>query len=65
VLFPLAPEYIGYADAGLDDDLFVSTRPNIELLPDGQFKYYVDFAASEYRRRDGDDLRVAPDQPDG
>ncbi|MBK4715032.1 MULTISPECIES: valine--pyruvate transaminase [Tenebrionibacter/Tenebrionicola group] len=44
VLFPLAPEYIGYADAGLDDDLFVSTRPNIELLPDGQFKYYVDFA---------------------
>ncbi|MBJ3814310.1 valine--pyruvate transaminase [Shimwellia pseudoproteus] len=43
VLFPLAPEYIGYADAGLEDDLFVSTRPNIELLPDGQFKYYVDF----------------------
>ncbi len=43
VLFPLAPEYIGYADAGLEDDLFVSTRPNIELLPDGQFKYHVDF----------------------
>lgn len=43
VLFPLAPEYIGYADAGLEDDLFVSARPNIELLPDGQFKYYVDF----------------------
>lgn len=43
VLFPLAPEYIGYADSGLEDDLFVSTRPNIELLPDGQFKYHVDF----------------------
>ncbi len=43
VLFPLAPEYIGYADAGLEDDLFTSTRPNIELLPDGQFKYHVDF----------------------
>ncbi|MDI3440694.1 valine--pyruvate transaminase [Erwinia sp. V90_4] len=43
VLFPLAPEYLGYADAGLDEDLFVSTRPNIELLPEGQFKYHVDF----------------------
>ncbi len=43
VLFPLAPEYIGYADAGIDEDLFVSNKPNIELLPDGQFKYHVDF----------------------
>ena len=43
VLFPLAPEYIGYADAGLDEGLFVSAKPNIELLPDGQFKYHVDF----------------------
>ncbi|EMV9402556.1 valine--pyruvate transaminase [Klebsiella michiganensis] len=43
VLFPLTPEYIGYADAGLEEDLFVATRPNIELLPEGQFKYHVDF----------------------
>ncbi|MDU4091762.1 MAG: valine--pyruvate transaminase [Pantoea sp.] len=43
VLFPLTPEYLGYADAGLDDDLFVAARPNIELLPEGQFKYHVDF----------------------
>lgn len=43
VLFPLAPEYLGYADAGLDEDLFVSAKPNIELLPEGQFKYHVDF----------------------
>ncbi|KLN98266.1 valine--pyruvate transaminase [Moellerella wisconsensis] len=43
VLFPLAPEYVGYADAGLDDDLFVANKPQIELLPDGQFKYHVDF----------------------
>ncbi|MEG0866449.1 MAG: valine--pyruvate transaminase [Hafnia sp.] len=43
VLFPLAPEYIGYADAGLDEDLFVSAKPTIELLPEGQFKYHVDF----------------------
>lgn len=43
VLFPLAPEYLGYADAGLDEDLFVSAKPNIELLLEGQFKYHVDF----------------------
>lgn len=43
VLFPLAPEYLGYSDAGLDEDLFVSAKPNIELLPEGQFKYHVDF----------------------
>ena len=43
VLFPLAPEYLGYADAGLEEDLFISAKPNIELLPEGQFKYHVDF----------------------
>ncbi len=43
VLFPLAPEYVGYADSGLDDDLFVANKPQIEYLTDGQFKYRVDF----------------------
>lgn len=43
VLFPLAPEYIGYNDSGLMHDQFVSVRPIIQELPDGQFKYHVDF----------------------
>lgn len=43
VLFPLAPEYLGYADAGLDEEMFVSAKPTIAYLPDGQFKYHVDF----------------------
>ncbi|WP_070970195.1 valine--pyruvate transaminase [Vibrio sonorensis] len=43
VLLPLAPEYIGYGDAGIDEDYFVSYRPEIELLDKGQFKYHVDF----------------------
>ncbi|RAW87486.1 valine--pyruvate transaminase [Photorhabdus laumondii] len=43
VLFPLAPEYIGYSDSGLDEGLFVANKPNIEFLPEGQFKYHVDF----------------------
>jgi valine--pyruvate aminotransferase len=40
---PLAPEYIGYADAGLSDQFFTATRPSIELLEDRLFKYHVDF----------------------
>ncbi|BAJ02917.1 valine--pyruvate transaminase [Shewanella violacea] len=43
ILLPLAPEYIGYSDAGLDDDIFVSYRPDIELLDNRMFKYHVDF----------------------
>lgn len=43
VLFPLAPEYLGYADAGLDEGMFVATKPTLSLLPEGQFKYHVDF----------------------
>jgi valine--pyruvate aminotransferase len=41
---PLAPEYIGYADAGLADNFFTATRPSIELLEDRLFKYHVDFS---------------------
>jgi len=43
VLLPLTPEYVGYADLGLGEDLFVSQRPVIEHLDDRLFKYHVDF----------------------
>ena len=43
IMFPLSPEYVGYADSGLSDDMFMSHRPNIELLDNKQFKYRVDF----------------------
>ncbi|MCX4033984.1 MULTISPECIES: valine--pyruvate transaminase [Aeromonas] len=54
VLFPLAPEYIGYADSALSDDHFVAYKPTIEKLPDGQFKYHVDFESLQV----GDDIGV-------
>ncbi len=41
---PLAPEYIGYADAGLTENFFTATRPSIELLDEQLFKYHVDFS---------------------
>ncbi|MEK6214479.1 MAG: valine--pyruvate transaminase, partial [Vibrio fluvialis] len=43
IQLPLAPEYIGYGDAGIDEDIFVSYHPEIELLDNGLFKYHVDF----------------------
>ena len=51
ILFPLAPEYVGYADQGLSDDMFVAIKPDIEILNTGstskQFKYVIDFKAVE------------------
>lgn len=43
IQLPLAPEYIGYADAGISSDLFTAGHPNIEYLDDHVFKYHVDF----------------------
>lgn len=51
VLLPLTPEYVGYTDLGLQDDLFVARRPVIEYLDNRQFKYHIDF----------DGLQVADD----
>ncbi|NOZ06056.1 MAG: valine--pyruvate transaminase [Chloroflexi bacterium] len=45
ILLPLAPEYIGYADAGLSGDLFVANRPEIEFIDEHTFKYHIDFDA--------------------
>lgn len=52
ILFPLTPEYIGYADAGLSDDFFTAHRPKIELIDNRLFKYHVDFDSLDV----GDDI---------
>jgi valine--pyruvate aminotransferase len=44
VLLPLAPEYIGYADLGLCEDMLVSQPALVEETDDGFFKYHIDFA---------------------
>ncbi len=43
ILFPLVPEYIGYADQGAHDDMFVAAIPKIDELEDRSFKYHVNF----------------------
>ena len=43
IRLPLTPEYIGYTDQGLEEDLFVSNKPKIDLHDGHMFKYRVDF----------------------
>jgi valine--pyruvate aminotransferase len=51
ILFPLAPEYIGYADQGVSESMFRTARPAVELIGDRRFKYHIDF----------DQLEIGPD----
>jgi len=43
ILFPLVPEYIGYAAQGLDPGMFRAIRPDIEETGEHDFKYHIDF----------------------
>lgn len=47
VMLPLVPEYIGYSDQGLSENLFQSYHPRIDQLDDHTFKYRIDFDAIE------------------
>ncbi len=51
ILLPLTPEYIGYADQGIDGCLFHAVPPVIGKTGDHEFKYHVDF----------DRLEITPD----
>lgn len=65
IQFPLAPEYLGYSDLGICDDFFTSTRPNIELLDDGFFKYHVDFSKLNITDNTGAICVSRPTNPTG
>ncbi len=65
ILLPLAPEYIGYADAGISEGMFTSRRPKIEFLYDHLFKYHVDFGALEITDNIGAICVSRPTNPTG
>ncbi len=66
ILLPLTPEYIGYADQGIDESMFVACRPEI-TWPSGPesriFKYQIDFNAVETAFRDHDIAAIAVSRP--
>jgi valine--pyruvate aminotransferase len=43
ILFPLVPEYIGYASQGVEPGMFTAWKPRIEFLDGHRFKYRIDF----------------------
>ena len=66
ILLPLTPEYIGYADQGIDEAMFVACRPEI-TWPNGPesriFKYRIDFAAVEAALANQDIAAIAVSRP--
>lgn len=68
ILLPIIPEYVGYADVGLDEDLFVGCKPQIEWLPSTdmagpRFKYRLDAQAVESVLRTGTVGAIAVSRP--
>lgn len=43
ILFPLLPEYIGYANQALSEGQFTAVLPRIEQLGEHEIKYHIDF----------------------
>lgn len=65
IVFPLCPEYIGYADQGIHPDQFVSFPSRIEELGNGLFKYRVDFNRLEIPKDAGALCVSRPTNPTG
>ncbi len=47
IVFPLVPEYVGYADQCVEKDVFVGIPASYEFFDDNTFKYHIDFKALE------------------
>ncbi|MBC8211810.1 MAG: valine--pyruvate transaminase [Gammaproteobacteria bacterium] len=65
VLLPITPEYIGYSDVGIEEDLFVSQMPSIEMLPEQFFKYHINFSDLEVTADTGLICVSRPTNPSG
>ena len=65
IQLPLTPEYLGYSDLGISPDFFTSTPPSIEMLPDGFFKYHVDFSQLKITAETGALCVSRPTNPTG
>ena len=65
ILFPLMPEYIGYADQTIEAGMFTARRPLIEEIDSHSFKYHVDIAATEIESDIGALCVSRPTNPTG
>ncbi len=65
IQLPLAPEYIGYSDAGLTPGLFNAARPSFEHIDAHTFKYHVNFEELKISDRTGAICVSRPTNPTG
>ncbi|UZE97393.1 valine--pyruvate transaminase [Alkalimarinus alittae] len=65
IQLPLAPEYIGYADAGLTSHFFTAARPSFEYFDKHTFKYHVDFDKLHITEETGAICVSRPTNPTG
>jgi len=65
ILLPMAPEYIGYCDVGVSENMFQASRPTIEYLDHRLFKYHVDFDAIDVSENIGAVCVSRPTNPTG
>ena len=65
ILLPLAPEYIGYSEVGLEKDFFQANRPEITRLANNLFKYQVDFDSLKINEQTGAVCFSRPTNPTG
>ncbi|MGA0343548.1 MAG: valine--pyruvate transaminase [Arenicellales bacterium] len=65
ILLPMVPEYIGYTDVGMGEDLFRAQKPLIETSGDHEFKYRIDFDAIKLSPEIGAIAISRPGNPTG
>ncbi len=65
ILLPMAPEYIGYCDVGVSENMFHASRPTIEYLDHRLFKSHVDFDAIDVSENIGAVCVSRPTNPTG
>ncbi len=65
IVFPMMPEYLGYADQTKELDVFRSYPPKIEKTGEHRFKYHVDFDAIKLCASDAALCVSRPTNPSG
>jgi valine--pyruvate aminotransferase len=65
ILFPLTPEYIGYCDVGVANDLFTANMPQIKYIDEHIYKYHINFSRLNITEEIGAICVSRPTNPTG
>ena len=56
IIFPLVPEYVGYADQGIEFDSFTGIHADFSKFENRTFKYHINFDLLEQHLKESDDV---------